>query len=55
MDEQEIRADERAKCRKIIEEYSAAHVNKWVNLAGDGAKAEGWAILVASAELKPVT
>lgn len=54
MTEQEIRNDERERCRKIIEEYSLTYVNKWINLTGDSAKAEGWAILVAAAELRAV-
>jgi hypothetical protein len=53
MTEAEIRADERARCRRIIEDYAVAYVDKWAGITGqaDTAKAHGWAILTAAAEL----
>jgi hypothetical protein len=53
MTEDEIRADERARCKVIIEDYAVAYVDKWIGLQGDTAKSHGWAILTAAAELKP--
>ncbi len=51
--EAHIRNDERKRCRRIIEEYSVAYVDKWINIQGDRAKAHGWAILTAAAQLRP--
>jgi hypothetical protein len=51
MTEEEIRADERERCRTIIETYAIRHVEQ-----GKGSKASkvrGWQILVAAAELRP--
>jgi hypothetical protein len=50
--EQEVRDDERVKCRLIVERFALEYVDKWIGVQGDKAKAEGWAILQAAAELR---
>ena len=52
MTEAEIRADEREQCRTIIERFAETYMARWDHLKGDAAKAQGWAILQAAAELQ---
>jgi threonine synthase len=55
MTEEEIRADEREQCAKLLEQYAQDYVNKWESLLprqADEHKAEGWRILVCAAKVR---
>jgi len=39
-------------CIEFLREFATTYVEKWVGTTGDGAKAEGWAILQAAAALQ---
>ena len=42
------------ECLIFLESFAVAYVGKWEKTSGDGAKAEGWAILQACAQLRRV-
>jgi O-succinylbenzoate synthase len=53
--EDEIRADERAKCIRELEAYAQAYVEKWTRInpsAEDQHKADAFNIMVAAASLR---
>lgn len=55
MTEDEIRADERAKCISEIESFACAYVVRWTNIdpqAEDAHKADAWNMLQAAACLR---
>jgi hypothetical protein len=49
VNEQDIRIDERVKCRREMEQFARRYVAE--NVERPGAKAQGWAILQAAHEL----
>ena len=54
MDEQSIRDNERVQCRREIEAFAVAYVEKWERIQSrskDAIKAQGWAILQAAVSL----
>lgn len=40
------------QCLEFLQQFAQEYVEKWIGTTGDGAKAEGWAILQASAALR---
>jgi hypothetical protein len=55
MTEDEIRADERELCAKLLERYAQDYVSKWESLSprnADEHKAEGWRILVCASKVR---
>jgi hypothetical protein len=42
----------KANCVEFLQTFAQEYVEKWVGKSGDGAKAEGWAILQAMVALR---
>lgn len=49
---EEIRETTKQMCVEFIESFAKDYVDKWIKAEGDGAKAQGWAILQAAAALR---
>jgi hypothetical protein len=49
---QEAAQTMKANCVEFLQTFAQEYVEKWVTKTGDGAKAEGWAILQAMVALR---